>query len=51
MNRDVHTGTWPRAGFLLSRFPKATARGRPHGVDSGQIVPIAAGLAANCYPP
>ena len=34
MNRDVHTGSRPRAGFLLSRFPKAAAHGRQHGVYS-----------------
>jgi hypothetical protein len=34
MNRDVHTGSRPRAGFLLSRSPKAAARGRQHGVES-----------------
>jgi hypothetical protein len=32
VNRGVHTGSRPRAGFLLSRFPKAAALGRQHGV-------------------
>ena len=40
MNRDVHTGSRPRPGFLLSRSsPKAAALGRQHGVDDGRIRP------------